>query len=206
MAKPLVFEWQGRQLSFAMNKVDRARLYGFKEAEVLDDQGQPCKLETLAQDGHTVIGSGGTAFGTLTVDGTWIERSQLKPVDPAGTSLTPVPSSFAAPVPLVENVSADEYLDCAVRAVYQLQSTDEVGALVAEIERGVIYRFPYSFRGGLEPDQGFLLTNAEGQLFCAIGKPAKVEFLGLAQAAPAIEEEASAGEEEEADAMDFSMM
>jgi hypothetical protein len=206
MAKPLVFQWQGSHLSFAMNKVDRARLYGFKEAEVLDDQGEPCKLATLAQDGHTIVGSGGTAFGTLTVDGTWIERSQLKPVDPAGTPLTPVPSSFAAPVPLVEKVSAEDYLDCAVRAVYQLQPTADVGPLVAELKGGVIYRFPYSFRGGLEPDQGFLLTNAEGQVFCAIGKPAKVEFLGLAQAAAVIEDEAPGSEEEEADAMDFSMM
>ena len=72
MAKPLVFQWRDRQFSFAMNKVDRAKLYGFKETEVLDEQGLRCDLATLAQDGQTVIGRGGTAFGVLTVDGTWI--------------------------------------------------------------------------------------------------------------------------------------
>lgn len=205
MAKPLVFQWRDRQLSFNMNKVDRAKLYGFKETEVVDEQGLRCELATLAQDGQTIVGKGGSAFGTLTVDGTWIEKNQLSPVDPTGQKLQPIPSSFTAPVPLAEVATPDEYLDCAIRSIYQLESTEELGPLLDELKQGVIYRFPYSFRGGLEPDQGFLLTNTVGQLFCAIGKPAKVEFLSLQQMAAAVEEEEVA-EEEEVDAMDFSMM
>jgi hypothetical protein len=205
MAKPLVFQWRDRQISFQMAKVDRARLYGFKESEVLDDQGSRCDLATLAQDGQTVVGRGGTAFGTLTVDGTWIEKNQLRPVDPAGQTIQPVPSSFAAPVPLVEKASAEDYLDCAVRAVYAMETVDDIGPLADELKQGTIYRFAYSFRGGLEPDLGFLLANSEGQVFCAIGKPAKVEFLGLAQAAPVVEDEEAESEEDDA-AMDFSMM
>jgi hypothetical protein len=144
-------------------------------------------------------------LGTLTVDGTWIEKSQLKPVDPAGQAIQPVASSFAAPVPLVEQASPDEYLDCAVRAVYLMETSDDIAPLADELVQGAIYRFSYSFRGGLEPDLGFLLANGEGKVFCAIGKPAKVEFLGLAQAAAAIEDEET-DVEEDADAMDFSMM
>jgi hypothetical protein len=205
MAKPLVFQWRDRPISFQMAKVDRARLYGFKESEVLDDQGQRCELATLAQDGQTVIGRGGTGFGTLTVDGTWIEKNQLRPVDPAGQTIQPVASSFSAPVPLAEQATVEDYLDCAVRAVYLMETTDDITGLVDELKQGTVYRFPYSYRGGLEPDLGFLLANAEGKVFCAIGKPAKVEFLGLAQAAPAVEDE-NEESEEEADAMDFSMM
>ena len=205
MAKPLVFQWRDRQINFQMAKVDRARLYGFKESEVFDDHGRRCELATLAQDGQTVVGRGGTAFGTLTVDGIWIEKGQLRPVDPAGQTIQPVPSSFATPVPLVEQVSFEDYLDCAVRAVYQMESPDDIGPLLEELKQGTIYRFAYSFRGGLEPDQAFLLANSEGKVFCAIGKPAKVEFLGLAQAAAAVENEETENEED-ADAMDFSMM
>jgi hypothetical protein len=206
MANPLVFQWRDRQISFQMAKVDRARLYGFKESDVLDDQGQRCELATLAQDGQTVVGRGGSAFGTLTADGTWIEKTQLRPVDPAGQTIQPVASSYAAPVPLVEQASAEDYLDCAVRSVYLMETADDIGPLAEELKQGTIYRFPYSFRGGLEPDLGFLLANVEGKLFCAIGRPAKVEFLGLAQAAAAVEDEESSGADDEADAMDFSMM
>ena len=205
MAKPLVFQWGDRQLSFFLTKVDRAKLYGFKETEVLDDKGSKCELATLAADGQTVVGRGGSGFGNLTVDGLWIEKSQLTPVDPAGQPVPPVPSSYSAPVPLTEKVTAEEYLDCSVRSIYLLESTDDIGQLAEELRRGVIYRFPYSFRGGLEPDQAFLLANFDGQLFCAVGKPTKVEFLSLAQAAAAFEEEEVA-EEDEADAMDFSLM
>src|SRR6478735_2701240 len=98
MAKPLVFQWGDRLFSFALEKVDRSKLYGFKEAEVLDEHGKRCVLATLAQDGRTVIGRGGTGLGNLTVDGTWIEKAQLTPVDPSGQKLQPVPSSFAAPI------------------------------------------------------------------------------------------------------------
>jgi hypothetical protein len=206
MAKPLVFQWRDCQISFNMAKVDRARLYGFKETEVLDDQGQRCDLATLAQDGQTIVGRGGAAFGNVTVDGTWIEKGQLRPVDPAGQTIEPVPSSFAAPVPLTEVVTADDFLDCAVRAGYLMESADDIGPQCDELKQGTISRFPYSVRGGLEPDLGFLLANAEGQVFCAVGKPAKIEFLGLAQAAAAVEDEEPSADDEEADAMDFSMM
>jgi hypothetical protein len=206
MAKPLVFQWGDRQLSFNLNKVDRAKLYGFKETEVLDDKGQKCELATLAADGQTVVGRGGTALGNLTVDGQWIEKAQLSPVDPAGQKVQPVASSFAAPVPLNEKVTAEDYLDCAVRSIYLLDSPDDIAPLIDELRQGAIYRFPYSFRGGLEPDVGFLLANAEGQPFCAVGKPSKVEFLSLAQTAPAYEEDEDSGDEDDADVMDFSMM
>jgi hypothetical protein len=86
-----------------------------------------------------------------------------------------------------------------------METQGDIGPLVDELQQGTIYRFAYSFRGGLEPDQAFLLANAEGKVFCAIGKPAKVEFLGLAQAAAAVEDEETESEEDEG-AIDFSMM
>jgi hypothetical protein len=206
MAKPLVFQWRDREISFTMAKVDRAKLYGFKESDVLDNHGERCDLATLAQDGQTVVGRGGAALGNLTVDRTWIEKGEMRPVDPAGQTIAPVSSSFAAPVPLTEKATPEDYLDCAVRAIYLMESADDARPLCEELQQGTIYRFPYSFRGGLEPDLGFLLANVEGKVFCAIGKPSKVEYLGLAQAAAAVEDEESAGDEEDADAMDFSMM
>ena len=62
---------------------------------------------------------------------------------------------------------------------------------------------PYSFRGGLEADAGFLLAGADGNIFLAVANPTKIEFVGLQQAAAAAEEE---GEEEEADLLDFDMI
>src|SRR5436190_18248376 len=142
MAKPLVFQWGDRQVSFQLNKVDRAKLYGFKETEVLDDKGERCELATLAADGQTVVGRGGSGLGNLTVDGTWIEKAQLTPVDPAGQKVQPEASSFAAPVPLRDKVTVEEYLDCAVRAISRLEPEGAAAPLADEMRGGAIYRIP----------------------------------------------------------------
>jgi hypothetical protein len=207
MAKPLVFQWGDREVRFEMAKVDRARLYGFKETEVLDEQGRKCELATLAQDGQTILGRGGTAFCHLSVDGEWLDKSELRPVDASGQEVVPVPSSFAAPVPLLTKATCDDYLDHAIRAVYALKSDDPIGGLLEELDAGVIYRFPFSYRGGIEPDVGFLLANSEGKPFLAVGRPSRVDFLGLAQSAGAVENEDLAEEPDDtADAMDFDML
>src|SRR4051794_202632 len=78
MAKPLVFQFGDRDISFTLNKVDRSKLYGYKEMEVLAEDGQRCELATLADDGCTVVGRGGTGIGQLSADGLWCDKQTLK--------------------------------------------------------------------------------------------------------------------------------
>jgi hypothetical protein len=74
---------------------------------------------------------------------------------------------------------------------------------VGELKRGTVFSFPYSYRGGLVADAGFLLLGEEDKVFLAVGNPAKLEFIGLQQAVAAEEDLIS---EEEADGMDFDMI
>jgi hypothetical protein len=204
MAKPLVFQFGDRDLSFTLGKVDRSKLYGFKELEVLDESGQRCALATLANDGRTVVGSGGTGLGQLDADGLWADKSQLKPVDLEGNEIKPVPSSFSAPIKLFDTATIGDYLQHNIRAVYQLETQDDHADLVTELKRGTIFSFPYSYLGGLEADAGFLLLSDDQNVFLAVGSPTKVEFIGLAQPAVATaEDEADA---DDADLMDFDMI
>lgn len=203
MAKPLVFKFGGGEAAFQLSKIDRSKLYGYKELEVLDQKGRRCELATLAGDGHTVVGRGGAALATLDADGRWCEKSQLKPVDIEGKEITPVASSYAAPIDALQAVGVDEYLQHNIRLVYQLEAEGDVAALCDELKKGTIFKFPYSFRGGLEADAGFLLSGDDGNLFFAVGSPTKVEFIGLAQMAVAADEDP---ETEEMDLMDFDMI
>lgn len=107
MAKPLVFQFGGKEVSFQMNKVDRSKLYGFKELEVLDEKKRPCELATLSGDGQTVVGRGGTGLAYNSSDGLWCNKGELTPVDIEGNEIEPVKSSFNAPNPLGEEVSID---------------------------------------------------------------------------------------------------
>ena len=203
MAKPLVFQLGDHDIAFTLNKVDRSKLYGYKEVEVLDDNDRPCQLATLAEDGRTVVGRGGTGIGTVSADGRWCDKSQLTPVDLEGQQIRPVASSYSAPVKLFETVTPHDYLRHNIRLVYQLDSEDDVSDLGAELARGTIFSFPHSYRGGLEADAGFLLAGEDGNIYLAVGKPTSPEFIGLAQTFTVTEEDDQA---DETDLMDFDMI
>jgi hypothetical protein len=202
MGKPLVFNFGNANYSFDAAKIDRSVLYGFKEVEVLDEHGQRCELATLADDGKTVVGRGGVTYAYLAPDGAWCDKGGLKPVDLEGKEIQPVASSYSAPVALTEKVTLEEYLSHNVRSVYLMRCEAGAPELAAELQGGAIFKFPYSFRGGLEADAAFLLAGADGNTFLAVGSPTKIEFVGLQQAAAAEEE----GDEEEADLLDFDMI
>jgi hypothetical protein len=200
MAKPLVLKLGDAEIPCQLSRVERSDLYGFVETEALDDQGRKCTLATLADDGKSVIVSGGTALVTLSPDGNWLDKKACVPTDNQGNRITPVPSSYAAPVPLEKTATVEEYLSHDIRAVYQIDSDADLGPLMAELKKGTIYCFPYSFRGGLEADAGFLLLAADGTPFVAIGCPTQLQFVGFEEIA------AVSDEDSEEDDIDFSMM
>ncbi|MEZ6092947.1 MAG: hypothetical protein R3C03_01730 [Pirellulaceae bacterium] len=202
MAKPLVFHWDGADIPFNFEKIDRSKLYGYKELEVVDEHGGVCQVASMADDGHTIIGRGGTGFGYVSPGGNWCEKSELKPVDTDGNEIVPVTSSFSAPIELFDPVDVGDYLNHTIRSVYLLEVPDE-NPLVIKLRAGAIFKFLYSYRGGLESDVAFLLCNHEGHVFMAVGSPAKLEMLGL-QSSPEGDEQSVDGDLD--DDLDFGMI
>jgi hypothetical protein len=207
MAKPLVLSFGETEIPLAMVKIDRAKLYGWRDNIALDDDGRQCELATLIGDGRTIVAKGGRSIAQLTPDGEWVAKGQLTAIDPEGKGITPVGSSFAAPIELSKKATIEEYLSHNVKSIYLLQpedgSFDE--ELLEELKGGAIYSFPFSWRGGLVADNAFLLCGADGNVFLAIGQPTKIHFVGLEQAAGLVEEDApdEAGDDED---LDFGMM
>ncbi len=204
MVKPIRFKHDGSNLAFQMQKVDRSRLYGSKELLVHDEDDRPCVLATLAEDGKTLIGKGGTGIGQLTADGKWTDKSKLRPVDLEGNEITPVPSSFAAPIELKHETSIDDFLNHNIRLVYQLitdESSETEEKLVASLRDGAILKFPYSWRGGLEADSGFILCNSEHRIFFLVGHATAAEYVGLQQIVASTDPS-----EADVDLFDFEMM
>ena len=201
--------FRSRTLACAIEKVDRGRLYGSRSLETLDNQGRPCTLATLAADGHTLIPMGGTAIGHIGPDGRWIESEALTAVDGEGAPLPRVPSSFEAPIPLRDTVAVDELLAHSIRLTYALVPLDGgLGeALDAALTAGAIFRFPFSWRGGVASDPAFLLRGEDGTPWLLIGDANRIRLVGLDQAARCgveMEEEPLPGD---ADAdLDFHML
>jgi len=205
----LTLQFQGQSLTFALEKIDRDRLYGYVDLETTDDAGQPCAPALLASDGHTLAGKGDTALAYLSPDGSWRERCELRAVDATdGTAIIPVKSTFALPVNLDDaskRATLDDYLAHTIRLVYRLISEGEAspGPLLAELEEGAIFTFPFSYRGGDLASPAFVLAGSDGGIYLAVGAPCAIAYASLdATAAIAAEEEAPEEEEE----LDFALI
>ncbi len=205
MPRQLTFQFGEATFAFEMQKVDREKLYGFKETEVRDEEGRACELATLADDGCTLIGRGGTGFGYRSATGLWCEKKSLKPIDLEGHEIQPVPSSFDAPIELAGSVDAETYLNHNLRSVYMMEAVDPADPLLAELKKGTIFAFDFSYRGGLEADAAFLLMGQDGHVFLAIGSEARLQYVGLGESQGLNEEEEETTEESE-DLMDFGMI
>lgn len=180
MPRTLILSLDGKEFPVKIVKVDREKLYGVAEIEAFDEAGNECTMRVLASDGKTLIDRGGTALATLSEDGEWIDRRSLVAVDGEGEEIEPVPSSFNA-TNILHSTSVEEYLSHIVKSVYFIESSDESDLnLGAHISADSIYKFPFSYRGGLEYDNAFLLTNRDG-VFMIVGTEARMQFLKLSQ-------------------------
>ncbi|MGL6075706.1 MAG: hypothetical protein ACRC8S_16240 [Fimbriiglobus sp.] len=206
MAKPLVLAYQGQEVKLNIQKVDRTKLYGFVDTEVVDEAGKSCELGTLLGDGHSLVGKGGTGLIYLSQDGLWRKKAELKPVDINGKPITPVKSTFDSVVELSNKVSIEDYLSHNIHLTYQLSPEDAPNEdLLQELKSGIIYHFPFSYRGGVSASAGFLLMGSDGNPFLCVGTPTAIEYVGL-KATAAVVPDAETPEVVEDDAMDFSMV
>jgi len=203
MPRPLILSVDGREFPVQIVKINREDLYGSVEIEAFDEKGKPAELLILAPDGKTLIGKGGTALATLDAKGNSISRTELNVVGANGEALERVESSFDKSNEL-RKADVDDYLSMIVKSVYSIGAVGEesISHLVDLLSDGRIYRFPFSYRGGVEYDDAFVIGNGK-DAFLVIGKQAVMQFAKLGQAAklePIEEDEISA------DDLDFDLL
>jgi hypothetical protein len=199
MPRPLVLSLDGQEIPVNITKVDREKIYGDVEVEAFDERGNPAALMVLAPDGKTLIDKGGTALATVDENGDSISRSDLVAVDEDGEKLQTVPSSFNE-VNVLKRAKIEDYLSQLVKSLYLIEPVedDDRRYLQDHVSAGMIYTFPFSYRGGLEYDNAFVLGN-KTDAFMVVGKPAELQFVKLNQAA-----ELDTTEEEEISADEIS--
>jgi hypothetical protein len=197
---------EGTSVVCDLDKVDRSKLYGYIDAEVLDERQRPCRLATLASDGRTLMPSGGIALAYVSPKGLWRDKSELKAVNLEGEPIEPVLSTFKAPITLSETATAEDLLDHNIRMTYRLTAEAEIPtSLMTAIDAGTIFTFPFSYRGGLTADTAFLMGGHDGGLWLLVGKKTKVQLVGFEQQA-ALAPESDSEDEEESEDIDFGMM
>ena len=171
MAKVLQFQCYGSLYEAEPVKIERKKIYGYKEISALDSNGNECRQCYLDASGTILIPPGAVKLSALDEDGNTVERSEMILVDADGNIPENFPSSFDAPVMLEHTVSEEEFLDHLWKGVYQIDNS-ELAAATGE----KIYAFPFSYRGGHTCDEGFLLA-ANGECFLFCGEKLEFPFL-----------------------------
>ena len=203
MARPLVLSLDGQEYPVTLVKIDREKLYGKVEIEAFDEKGREASLRVLAADGKTLIDKGGTALATLTDKGDSVDRNELVPISADGEKIEQVPSSFGQ-TNILKPVTVEDYFLQIVKSVYLVGPHEDadIGGLKDNLSTDRMFTFPFSWRGGIENDNAYLI-GAGDDAFMVVGKQAEFQFIKLNQAAVLENEEE---EEISADDLDFDLM
>ena len=203
MARPLVLSLDGTEFPVTLIKIDRDKLYGRVEIEAFDEKGREASLRVLAADGKTLIDKGGTALATITDKGDSVDRNDLVPVTTDGDKIEQVPSSFNQ-TNILKEANVEDYFTQVVKSVYIVGPHEDadITELHDHLSTERMFTFPFSWRGGIEYDNAFLI-GVGGEAFMVVGKQAEFEFIKLNQAAVL---ESAEEEEISADELDFDLM
>jgi hypothetical protein len=203
MARPLVLSLDGVEYPVTLTKIDRDKLYGRVEIEAFDEKGREASLRVLAADGKTLLDKGGTALATVTDKGDSVDRNELVPVTTEGKKIEQVSSSFNQTNVLMP-ATVEDYFAQIVKSVYLVGPHEEanIGELHDHLSDDRMYTFPFSWRGGIENDNAFLI-GSNGDVFIVVGKQAQFEFVRLNQASVL---ESTEEEEISAEDIDFDLL
>ncbi len=207
MPRSLTFQFQNAHFDCELIKIDRTKIYGSVDIVTKDHEGEKTDLFSLARDGRTLIGQGGTGSGYVNKDGFWVESNERIPVDVEGDPVELIESSFDAPIVLSEIVDEATLLDHPTRLAYHLGADDVPDGLRTALKGGAIYHFGFSYRGGPVADPAFLLADIDGDIWMLIGNAAEVDYRNFKQvavcAAAATDE---VEDDSEDDNFDFDML
>lgn len=205
MARSLTFRYEGKSFECEIAKVDRSKLYGKVSIETLDSESRRCTLATLAYDGRTVIPFGGTALGYMNPDGEWLSRDELTPVDLEGNPLEEAESSFKLTINLDTTTTLEDYLDHSVRLCYELDDSFIEADFKEALLSGKIFKFQFSYRGGVSVDPAFILANDDA-VWMMITDQNLVEYANLNNAAACARLDEPEETREDSEELDFGML
>ena len=198
MAKELIFKLSGADYGAAPVKLERKKIYGWTDIVATDRSGNVCGSAYLSPDDALIIPSGGLKQGTVSEDGRWVEKGELTAYSEDGQEVLPTyASSFDAPIELKQKATTEEFLDNDWESVYQLVNADLATAVGDDI-----YKFDFSYRGGTNHNDGYLI-NTPGGLFLFAGDKQEFSLVSLAEETTIDDTEEPV--EEEIDELDFSM-
>jgi len=182
MAKQLMFQTNEQVNPCDIVRLDRKKLYGWKDIVAIGPDGNECVRMDIDETGSFIIPKGGKALGNIGENGRWVEKADLKAVDSDGNPAKLIPSSFDSPIQLDNIVDIETYLDHIIDVVYMIKPGDDIKDSLIQTIRSAdgIFTFPFNYRPGYESKNAFLIETKD-VIYMVVGTPSPFEFIGLEQ-------------------------
>ncbi len=177
MAKAIQFIAGKLKFAASLTKIDRDKVYGFIDVKVNDDNGIPCILGSLLDDGRTLVLNGATAIKTVDSSFNELDKAELKVVYQDGKDAVLVPSSYEGVVNLIET-TFDDLFNLEITSVYQLDFEDLVVKTSVNdfLADGKVFRFVFNYRADYEGADAILISNPAG-IFALTGRIIDFSYL-----------------------------
>lgn len=160
MAKELIFKLGGKDFVGSPVKLERKKIYGWTDVVATDCGGDECVKADLSPEDVLIIPSGGLKQATVDAESRWVEKGELTAYSEDGIEVLPLlppPSAFDAPIELNVKALEDEFLDNDWESIYHVDNAELAVAVGNDI-----YKFEFSYRGGTNHNDGYLMTTPTG--------------------------------------------
>lgn len=203
MARVLNLSFNDAHFLFGIKKLDRKKLYGFTATTVTDEKGSKCELATVSDDGRHILSKGCVAYTSLNAMNEYIPSASIKMVDKDGKPIEKILSSFDRDEIDMKVGALDDYLQLAVKSVYQMEPVEEgdFTTLMSILKKEQLLHFKFNYRTDYDDDDAFLLQSDDA-IFMVIGQISPFEFIGLEKVVKEIDDV----EEGDDDDFDFGML
>mgnify|MGYP001392404442 FL=1 len=199
MARELILSLNKKSSTFAISKIDRKKLYGYKKRAYLDEKGNECLRANLEEETGIVFENGDFNSCYLDHKGNFIETKNLEAIDDTGKTVDRKESTLGKDVEL-SKLSIEDALNLKVNSVYLLEPKEFDGDLQSKLDGGEIYSFPFNYYADFKLEDALILKG-EKDYYALIGRKTECTWIGEDN-----ENLPNEVEEFEDDDLDFEMM
>ena len=176
MAREILLNLNKKKSSFAISKIDRKKLYGFKKRMFLDEKNKECSKANLEEETGIVFVNSDISSCYLDHKGNYIEKSDLEAINENGKKVKKEDSTISKEVNL-NSITTEDALNLKVNSVYHLEPKEFDKNLKSKLDKGEVFSFPFNYYADFKLEDGIILKS-EKEYFALIGRKTSCHWVG----------------------------
>ena len=176
MAREILLTFDKKVSSFAISKVDRKKLYGFKKRIYLDEKGKECGRANLEEETGIIFKNSDISSCYVDQKGNFLDKKELEAIDENGKKVKKEDSTLGQEVKL-ETLTIEDALNLKVNSVYALEPKNFDAKLKNALDQGGLFGFKFNYFADFKLEDALLLKS-DKNYFALIGRSTTCHWIG----------------------------